>query len=330
MKKYTVSVLLLSSIILCSCARSPEVPSLRVGLVNFVSGTVLISGPSGATASARPGDPISGKMTVTTVGAKSFCEIYFDDTAVKVFGDTVVSAEAVAYGQGLSERSDLAVAKGEAFILSPKLMKGSSLTVKTPTAVAAVRGTEFFVRAGKASSVSCLSGKVEVSSAADPLSSGMICSGQKARSDSNGVAVSDIPAGEKESCLAKSHAGPVSGTNAALFAKIRSNDSETIRLLRKRLSVFLYQGNRRGDNSAPEQMPFPEDSVPLSVKDAPVSEEEADAEQAVPVCAVTEIKKSSPSPVSAPKEERGVCRQSKTVSGGCTVPPYTSALTYGE
>ena len=98
MKKLCCAILVSASV-LWSCSRSDKVPEIRAGLVNFTSGTVMISGPSGKEFAAKPGDPLVDKMTVRT-GSKSVCEIYFDNTAGKISDESPVGAALMNHGVG--------------------------------------------------------------------------------------------------------------------------------------------------------------------------------------------------------------------------------------
>ena len=331
MKKYSFPVFGVL-IILCSCGVTSKAPEFRVGLVNFTSGTVLLSGPAGS-AAAKPGDPVAAGMTVRTVGAKSLCDIYFDNTAVRITGDSILNADTVIYGKGLSESTALSLKKGDSFISSNKMLKGSSFSVKTQTAVAAVRGTEFFVSAGKDSAVSCLSGKVEVVSAKNASSSGIISSGEKADAGTSGVSVKDIPSPEKERLTGLAHVEPLSAQNAETFEKLRANDPETVARMKKRLELFFV--SRAGLSSfAPAAEVLPpavEDVVTEPVVDAPVIAAEAPK---LPVFAAVTAAPAEILKVAAPAPKAKIApesrAQTKSVSGGRTVPPSEMGPYYDE
>lgn len=339
-KEHLIALILVS--FFGSCAHSPKVPELRVGLVNFVAGQVFISGPSGKEVQAKPGDPLAGKMSVRTVGEASLCEIYFDDTAVKVSGNSVLAVDTVLYGKGLSESTGLVLKKGESFVRAPKLLKGSSFTIKTSTAVAAVRGTEFFVSAaGSSTTVSCLSGKVEVAGKNGTADSAVVISGDEASvakttSDPDKKALSE---NEKKTLTAKSHVEPRTAGNTDTLEKIRSCDADTIKRLKDRLNSFLKERSVAGTSAPAVSVPEAdknEESLPVTEKAAalPLAEKTAD------VSPVRENPMMIPSmrmmfPAgdlsAADKNVRHIevlaparVQQRKTVPGGQTVPPYAT------
>ena len=90
----------------------------------------MISGPSGKEFPAKPGDPLTDRMSVRT-GAKSICEIYFDNTAVRLAENSVLSMQTLFYGKGLSENTGLALRKGESF--STRRAELSGLGGSAPT-----------------------------------------------------------------------------------------------------------------------------------------------------------------------------------------------------
>jgi hypothetical protein len=111
----------------------------------------------------KVGDSIEEGMRVVTDGEKSMADIYLGDNAVRLTGNSsLLFSKLSMIKDGLA--SDLLVEKGNAFSkITKKLGKDDSYTVRTPHAIAAVRGTEFLVSEtnGK-SNVACLDGKVEV------------------------------------------------------------------------------------------------------------------------------------------------------------------------
>jgi hypothetical protein len=135
------------------------------GIVNFVSGIVKFE-KDGKTGVIKQGDTIAEGMKIIAEGEKSFAEVYIDQNAVKVLGNSSLVFTRLSM-TGSGQTTDLFVEKGNVFSKVRKLEKGDSYNVKSPHSVAAVRGTDFFVSDdGKKSNIACVDGKVEVSDSA--------------------------------------------------------------------------------------------------------------------------------------------------------------------
>jgi hypothetical protein len=166
----TVCIILSAVISQIGCTKDSDDKTVEIaftGIVNFTQGNVN----AGYEESAKPlktGDVIKEGMKITTIGAKSFAEIYVDDNVIKVMGDSVLEfSRMVLSNNGRSTR--LTVDKGSVFSrITKKLGKGDEYRVKTPHAVAAVRGTEFMVSdEGERTNIACVNGRIEVVQAAD-------------------------------------------------------------------------------------------------------------------------------------------------------------------
>jgi len=140
-----------------------EEPVVRQGIINFLAGTVtLLSGDKKSPASA--GDIINQGMKIET-GRNSFVEIYFGENAVKIMENSAVEVTVLITEVNKSEKTEIQVENGRVFSrVMKKLAKDDQYRVKTPTAVASIRGTDFMVeeKDGKGT-VSCVDGKVRVS-----------------------------------------------------------------------------------------------------------------------------------------------------------------------
>jgi len=143
----------------------------RQGLVNFITGDVKLISKDGKEAPAAVGDAVKQGMKIKTVGKKSVAEIYFDENAVKVLGDTIVEVQALlTYVKDNRQETAFFVEKGQLFSkVGQKLAKGDSYNVKTPTTTAGVRGTDFLIseEEGKGN-VAVLDGSVEVKNNSTP------------------------------------------------------------------------------------------------------------------------------------------------------------------
>ncbi|HOA06795.1 MAG TPA: FecR domain-containing protein [Spirochaetota bacterium] len=165
MKK--IIVMALSSVILFSyCTKKEKKYTIALsGIINFTVGDVSLKDSSGER-KASVGDQVLSGTVIITKGVKSMTDIYIGENAVKIMGDSRVSFDSlIADGKTGSETVSIIVENGKTFNrIIKKLSKDDSFTVKTKTAVAAVRGTEFFVsdENGK-TNVSCLDGKISVS-----------------------------------------------------------------------------------------------------------------------------------------------------------------------
>lgn len=132
-------------------------------IVNFVVGDAVIVN-AGAESKATPGALVGQGMQVLTRGTKSVIDLYIGENAVRVLGDSSVTFETMLSVAGGGENVSIVVEKGRAFNrIARKLGKDDSYSVRTKTAVAAVRGTEFFVSDDNGKTkVQCLDGKVAV------------------------------------------------------------------------------------------------------------------------------------------------------------------------
>ena len=167
MKRIAVFLTLVAVAAAFGCKKESK-PPLAVavnGIVNFVSGTVKLD-VRGVVTDAKVGDAVAEGTKITTVGAKSVAEIYIADNAVKITGDSSIAFPKMVILNG-GQVTDLSVEKGGVFSkITKKLGKDDSFTVRTRTAVAAVRGTEFMVEdSGDKSNIACVDGKVEVADA---------------------------------------------------------------------------------------------------------------------------------------------------------------------
>jgi hypothetical protein len=166
-RKIIYAVLMLA--VAVSCTQKTEQKEFAVafsGIVNFIQGKVTFE-KGDTKGPLKVGDKIDEGMRIITTGDKSVADIYLGENAVRIAGNSsLLFSKLSMIKDGLT--SELLVENGNVFSkITKKLGKDESYTVKTPHAVAAVRGTEFLVSEvnGK-SNVACLDGKVEVKDAA--------------------------------------------------------------------------------------------------------------------------------------------------------------------
>jgi len=169
MKKYVsilavagISMLLITQV---SCKKDKELTLAREGYVNFLSGNVMLVQADGSKTEAGIGDVIKEEMKISTDGKNSMAEIYIGENVIKVLGNTIINIEKLNTNiETNGEESIFVVEKGQVFSrVKQKLSKKDNYTVKTPTAIAAVRGTDFLVsQEGEKSNVACVEGLVAV------------------------------------------------------------------------------------------------------------------------------------------------------------------------
>jgi hypothetical protein len=236
MKKLIPLILMLTyTVFFVSCSKT--VKPYRVGLINSVIGEAQVIGVNGAATPARPGIPLDKGMKIKTIGKKSICEVYFNDNAIKVFGDSEVKVEWLTYNMKTNaDETALLVDKGRVFAkVTRKFMKDDAFIVKTNTTVAAVRGTEFFVSSsGASSNVSCLDGKVEVHNKA--LKNAPVAISEKEESTSiKGKKPTKSPIQPKREKILKSDSNvqPVTQKNKEIFEKLDRGDSATVKSIRE-------------------------------------------------------------------------------------------------
>jgi hypothetical protein len=229
--RITVISLILAIAIAAGCSRTEK--PYRVGLVNLVVGKAFIIGKNGGETPAKTGMPLDVGMKIKTSGRNSLCEIYFNENAIKVFGDSIVSVERLTYNmKSESDETSLSLEKGRCFArVSKKLMKEDSFIVKTPVCVAAVRGTDFFISdSGSVSTVSCLDGKVEIRDRAKKGNSVVVSNKEEAKTSKGKAAKkNDIAAKRSDSLKKVSDIKPVTSENKIMFDRLDKGDKAAVR-----------------------------------------------------------------------------------------------------
>jgi hypothetical protein len=164
MKKIISITIGLLLIIGLNCKKQENTVPIK-GIINFIVGDVKLIDANGNSKKANIGDEIIQGMKIEAVGKKSFVDVFIGDYIIKVLGDTKVDVQRLFENiNGENKQVKLSVEKGSLFSkITTKLAKNDKYEVTTPTAVAAVRGTEFLVTEenGK-SNVACLTGLVSV------------------------------------------------------------------------------------------------------------------------------------------------------------------------
>lgn len=157
-----ISLLLVFLIPSCKSDNS-NVAVAHNGIVNFVQGDVFIEDEAGSR-KLQLGDLVKQNGIVKTVGSKSVCDIYISENVIRINGNSEFKFSKLLKS-AFSEKVELELEKGSVFTrVVTKLKKDDEFVIKTPTAVAAVRGTEFSVEQSEnGANIACTEGKVAVS-----------------------------------------------------------------------------------------------------------------------------------------------------------------------
>ncbi len=220
----------------------------RVGLVNFISGKAIIVGRNGKESPAKVGLPVDVGMKVRTVGKNSMCEIYFNHNVIKVFGDSEVAIEVLTYSmKDNADKTSLVLDKGRVFAKIPsKLMKDERFVVKSPTCLASVRGTEFFVSEAKGKSkVSCLDGKLDVRSSGKNASVTVEDNEEATVTRMKKVDKKDIDRASSKSLEKEAEVKPVTEENSKTFEKLNEGDQNAVKAVKGRIKSL--SGNVQDD-----------------------------------------------------------------------------------
>ena len=144
-KTIAVSVRTLIAITLASAGISASAGE-AVGKIKKLTGTVTIE-RAGKAVSAAPGMVVEVKDVIRTSTSSSVGLTTHDNALVSLGPNSVLTLTQYAFNSTTHEgKMDAALSKGSLSMASGKLTKQSPESVKitTPTAVLAVRGTEFF------------------------------------------------------------------------------------------------------------------------------------------------------------------------------------------
>jgi hypothetical protein len=179
-------IIMIISIAFNGCSKNQEKQSL-MSIQSFV-GTVK-KATQNSDQFVKIGDIIVEGDTITT-GAKSTTDISVGQAGViRINEKTTIKIDSLVKNESLNTRLD--IQKGRAFFVFSKLNKDDSCIVKTPTAIAAVRGTSFRVSAeGDSSRIDVVSGKVLVS----PVNNGIIVKEAEVVLEKNDTVVLDTAA----------------------------------------------------------------------------------------------------------------------------------------
>lgn len=154
MKKFLLPVFILIVGVMLSCGGS-EAPDYAT--VSFFIGEVTKNG--------KPvviGDTVSESDVIVT-GARSSCDLKIGGSVIRIKQSSELKFASLINGAD-GENTVLDLGEGKLLCKPKKLLKNDRFTVKTPTAVAAVRGTQFTVESdiAKTTRIKVYNGKVKV------------------------------------------------------------------------------------------------------------------------------------------------------------------------
>jgi hypothetical protein len=140
-----------------SCTQKQTITDYAV--VSFFIGDVFRTGSSNTLAI---GDVIKESDSITT-GERSSCDVKIGSSIIRIKEKSKMSFASLS-SKDSSENTSLELQEGRLLCKPKKLLKSESFTVRTPTAVAAVRGTEFTIESDpeKTTRIKVFDGKVAV------------------------------------------------------------------------------------------------------------------------------------------------------------------------
>ncbi len=138
MKKIPVLTGIILLAYLLSCGKSVEAPAG----ITFLIGDVKVNGVP-----ARQGDMLRANAQIVT-GDQSSCDVRIGESLIRIKESSSLTLAQLS-AQGSPENTLLALESGKMLCKPKKLLKDESFIVKTPTAVAGVRGTQFSIEADR-------------------------------------------------------------------------------------------------------------------------------------------------------------------------------------
>ncbi|HQE59713.1 MAG TPA: FecR family protein, partial [Spirochaetota bacterium] len=159
--KYLLLSVILTVAVFSSCTKKEEEFAVAV---SFVIGDVSRNGVQLAI-----GEEILEGDIVTT-GSSSSCDVKSGGSIIRIKEKSVMKFSKMNFSDG-NENTVFALDQGKLLCKPKKLLKDDSFIVKTPTAVAAVRGTQFTVETDikKTTRINVYDGKVKVARRAPSL-----------------------------------------------------------------------------------------------------------------------------------------------------------------
>ena len=125
--------------------------------ITFMMGEVTKNGST-----VRIGQPLAEQDVIET-GVNSFCDVRIGESLVRIKQSTRMEIATLRKSSG-AENTSIEMITGKMLCKPKKLLKDDSFIVRTPTAIAGVRGTQFTVEADQkgTSRIKVFDGKVKV------------------------------------------------------------------------------------------------------------------------------------------------------------------------
>ncbi len=140
MKNFCViAVFITTAVIIAGCGRQAVD---EYAMITFMIGDVKIN-----SVEAQIGDIIKQNDDIIT-GNSSFCDIRIGESIIRIKAQSSVKISTLLKS-GNIENTELGLSTGKMLCKPKKLLKDEHFLVKTPTAVAGVRGTQFIIEADK-------------------------------------------------------------------------------------------------------------------------------------------------------------------------------------
>jgi len=154
-------IFLMSIVIACSTGKNEE-----HAIISFMIGDVKKNGMD-----TQIGDVIKKEDVLKTL-ADSFCDIKIGESLIRIKANSNVVISSLLDSVG-NEDTVLGLMNGRMLCKPKKLLKSEKFMIKTPTAVAGIRGTQFSVEADKLKTtrIKVFSGKVKVAKRVKQLES---------------------------------------------------------------------------------------------------------------------------------------------------------------
>jgi hypothetical protein len=184
-----MGIIMLTSLL--SCGKSGETPAR----ITFLIGDVKVNGTP-----AQPGEMLEANAQIIT-GEQSSCDLKVGESLIRIKeSSSLILAQVSA--QGSPENTLLSLESGKMLCKPKKLLKDESFIVKTPTAVAGVRGTQFSVEADadKTTTFKVFEGEVKVAKRTAQLESNVALVIEKAKplEHNQMVSITEVQAKEAE------------------------------------------------------------------------------------------------------------------------------------
>ncbi len=154
MKKTAVTCVLMIMLPISGCRQQK---SDDYALISFLMGEVTVNGQP-----AEIGGILKQSDRIHT-GDKSFCDISIGESIIRIQQNSDTVLESI-FKDSMREDTILSVTTGKVLCRPKKLLKADRFVVKTPTAIAGVRGTDFSVELDKkmTTRVTVYSGEVKL------------------------------------------------------------------------------------------------------------------------------------------------------------------------